>query len=312
MTVTEASPKLFIDSKPLLEAKDFKSLWKRVEKEGYLFFKQLLPREPVLELRKDILSVLDAFGWLAEGPNGEDNWIDKQAIDEVPYERMRYGIGISDQAYEAVNKLERFHRLPHHPNLLEMYRGLFADEVLVHARHIARITTPHKDVVPTPLHQDYPLIQGSRRFWTLWTPLGDCPREMGSLTVLHNSQDFDVIPIEKVKGAGEVRAQLCPGEDTWVEGDFEAGDVLTFPCTMVHKALPSEEPRRARLSLDLRYQPLSDVVEKRSLEPHAYNLSWEEIYENWEEDDLKYYWERLPIQLAPWDDRYLQPKKRIC
>ena len=310
--ISEKAPLTYIDSKPLLDAGDFDGLRERVSEEGYLFFRGLVPKEPIFELRKKILDVVNAYGWLREGPNGEDNYIDKEAIDQVPYDSMKYGLGVSDEAYEDINRIEEFHRLPHHSNLLQLYRGLFNDEVLVHARHIARVVTPHKDIVPTPQHQDYPLIQGSKNFWTCWFPLGDCPREQGSLTVLRKSQHNGVIPVEKVKGAGEIAAQLCPGEDAWVEGDFEAGDILTFPCYTVHRALPTQHPRLARLSMDLRYQPLSEEVEKRSLEPHAYKMTWDEIYENWESDALKYYWKHLPLKMAPWDESYVQPKRRIC
>lgn len=302
----------FLDSKPLLDARDFDGLRARADREGYLFFKQLMPAEPLIELRRQILAVVGRYGWLKEGPNGEDNLIDKEAIDQVPIEEMRYGVGVSDRAYEDVNRIELFHRVPHHPNLVGLYRGLFEDEVLVHARHIARIVTPHREVVPTPPHQDFPLIQGSRNFWTCWIPLGDCPREMGGLTVLRHSQHGGYIPVKKVKGAGEIAAQLCPGEDTWVSGDFAAGDVLTFPCHTVHKALPSQHRELARLSLDLRFQPLSEEVESRSLQPHAYHLTWEDIYKEWEKDDLQYYWDKLPLKFSPWDDSYVQPKRRIC
>lgn len=310
--IAQTPSRLFIDSKPLLDTGDFDALRARASEEGYLFFRGLLPREPLFELRAKILEVVQAFGWLREGEHGEDNLANREAINTIPLESMRYGIGISDAAYEEVQKIEQLHRLPHHPALLDLYRGLFGENVLVHARHIARVVTPHDGTPPTPQHQDFPLIQGTDKFWTCWFPLGDCPREMGSLTVLRRSQHNGYIPIQRVRGAGEIAAQLCPGEDRWIEGDFEAGDVLTFPCYTVHKALKSRHPERIRLSMDLRYQPMSEEVERRSLEPHAYKLSWEQIYEGWESDTYQYYWKDLPLKMGPWDDSLVQPSRRIC
>ncbi len=310
--IQEAPPNRYIDSMPLLETGDFKALWKRVHEEGYLFFRQLLPKEPIFEVRQKILEVVDHYGWLKANDEGLDNLADVETVNQMNLEDMKYGVGVTDEAYETIQKIEAFHRLPHHPNILNLYRGLFDDEVLPHARHIARVVTPHQSIPPTPQHQDYPLIQGSKNFWTCWFPLGDCPREMGSLTVLRKSQHSGYIPVSRVQGAGEIAAQLCPGEDTWIEGDFEAGDVLTFPCFTVHKALKSQYPERIRLSLDLRYQPLSEEVERRSIEPHAYQIGWSDIYKDWSDDRYQYYWEKLPLKMGDWDDTLVQPSRRIC
>jgi hypothetical protein len=97
----------------------------------------------------------------------------------------------------------------------------------------------------------------------------------------------------------------------WVEGDFALGDVLTFPAFTVHKALPSQLADRIRLSFDVRYQPLSEPVEEKSLLPHC-GLTWEQVYENWRTDGLKYYWRKLPLTYSGWNPKLLQPERRIC
>jgi hypothetical protein len=120
------------------------------------------------------------------------------------------------------------------------------------------------------------------------------------------------VPIEPAMGAGNISAQLCAGEDVWVEGDYEMGDVLTFPSYTIHKALKCTLSDRIRLSLDVRYQALSEEVEFRSLQSHC-DLSWETIYQGWEDaEDLKYYWRKYRLNTSPWDDRLMQPSRRIC
>src|SRR5947208_15623403 len=109
------------------------------------------------------------------------------ALSAVPEAEMRTDIGVPHAAYDDVQKLESVHRLPHHPELLALYRALFGREVLVHPRHIIRMVTPHQSLVPTPQHQDFPLIQGTSNTWTCWFPVGDCLRSMGGLTVLRGS-----------------------------------------------------------------------------------------------------------------------------
>ncbi|MEZ4615216.1 MAG: phytanoyl-CoA dioxygenase family protein [Caldilineaceae bacterium] len=301
----------FIDSMPLLRAGDWGGLHQRAAEEGYLFFPKLLPVEAVLQVRADMLGVVERYGWRQPGQDVLGGMIDNAVLNQVPDEEMRRDIGVSHAAYHDVQRLPSFHKLPHHPALLALYRGLFDDEVFVHPRHIARMITAHRVMHPTPQHQDFPLVQGSANTWTCWFPLGDCPREMGGLTVLRQSHREGYIPIQPASGAGGIAVQLCPGAEVWVEGDYAAGDVLTFPCFTVHKALPSLHPDQIRLSIDARYQAISEPIEEKSLKPHC-RLTWEEVYVDWEEENLQYYWEEATPKLSPWDSTLLQPARRIC
>ncbi len=224
---------------------------------------------------------------------------------------MRTDIGVSVEAYNEVQRLESLHRLPHHPRLTGLYRLLFGKEILIHPRHIARMITGHPSVFPTPPHQDFPLIQGTANTWTCWIPIGDCPRELGGLTVLRKSNRHGYLPIQPARGAGGIAVPLCPGERDWVEGDFETGDILTFSSHTIHKALRCQLKDHIRLSLDVRYQACDEPVEAKSLLPHC-DLTWDQIYAGWNHTDLMYYWQNAPLQLVPWEDGYLQPSRRIC
>jgi hypothetical protein len=299
----------FVDSTALLD--DPVGLRQRAAEDGYLFFRQFLPRDEVMALRADMLAVVENFGWRKPGQDALGGLIDITVLNQVPDELMRTDIGVSAAAYHAVQKLERFHRLPHNPRLIGLYRALFQGEVLVHPRHIARMITAHASVFPTPPHQDFPLIQGTGNTWTCWMPVGDCPRELGGLAVLRGSQRRGFLPIQPAKGAGGIAVPLCSYDKEWVAGDFAAGDVLTFSAFTIHRALRCQWKEQIRLSLDVRYQPLAEPVELKSLLPHC-DLSWEEIYAGWAHKDLQYYWQDLPLHMAEWDDTLLQPKRRIC
>jgi hypothetical protein len=324
----------FEDSVPLLF--DPEALRARAERDGCLFFRQLLPREPILNLRAEILAIIGRYGWLAPGEVPLLGLIDVEAINRIPPDQVlgaNYGITI--EAYNDIQRLESFHRLPHHPILISALRTLFDGEVFVHPRHIARTITPHRALVPTPPHQDFPHIQGTSKTWTCWFPLGDCPREMGGLSVLKGSHHNGYLPVTAAKGPGGLAIRMCPSDVEWMEDDYQLGDVLLFNSFTVHKALPCLFKGRIRLSVDVRYQPLSEPIEEASLKPHGavegrYHdhesiaeedsakrfgeiLGWEDIYKNWQTDELKYYWrKRGPQQLSQWEDRYRQPGRRIC
>jgi Phytanoyl-CoA dioxygenase (PhyH) len=307
-----ASPpatQFFIDSTDLLD--DPIALRERAAAEGYLFFRKLLPAEAILDVRRDLLGVVDRHGWLLPGQDDLGGALDGEALARVADNDMRLDIGVSHAAYHDVQKLPSMHRLPHHPRLVNLYRTLFGEEVLVHPRHIVRMITNHRVVSPTPPHQDFPHIQGTSNTWTCWFPAGDCPRSMGSLTVLRRSDRLGFLPIEPAAGAGGIAVQLCPGEVEWVEGDIALGDVLTFPSFTVHKALRTQKPEEIRLSFDVRYQPMSEIVEPGSLQPHC-PLTWEEIYAGWADRELQYYWKDLPLKFSTFDQTLRKPGRRIC
>jgi len=299
----------FTDSTPLLG--DEAALRARAECDGYLFFRALLPREDVMDVRRDLLRVVEDAGWRAPDQESLGGRLQLDVLADVPADEMRLDVGVSTAMYHAAQRLESPHALPHHPRLLALYRDLFGEEVLVHPRHIIRMITAHPAMVATPRHQDFPLIQGTPATWTAWIPLGDCSREMGGLAVLRASHRLGYVPIAEAAGAGGIEAQLCQGEDDWFSTDYQAGDVLTFPSYTVHRGLPATRRDEVRLSLDVRYQNALQPVETRSLLPHC-ELSWDEIYAHWKDSSFQRYWESMPLEISGWDDALVQPSRRIC
>lgn len=306
-TITQGFP----DSTQLLD--DPEALRARAEADGFLFFRGLLPRETVLGLRRDFLRILDKYGWLDKTHDLMEGVANVDAIAQVPKEEVTFaGTGVPPSAYKDVQRLESFHRLPHHPEMLRVYAALFGAKPLPHPRHIARLMMPSPHNAPTPPHQDYIHIQGTRNVWTAWLPVGDCPRELGNLSVIRGSHRDGLLAPKLAEGAGNLEVWLCKEGYEWVQGDFEAGDVLTFPSLTVHKSIPSQRPDRVRLSCDFRFQPVSEPIEAKSLLTHGEVLPWEEVYRGWESDDLKYYWKQHDLQMAPWDDEIRWQKENIC
>ena len=69
---------------------------------------------------------------------------------------------------------------------------------------------------------------------------------------------------------------------------------------------------RIRLSLDYRYQPVSEPVHASSLKPHMGVLDWDEIYRDWSDDALKYYWKQLDLTVTreTWLERHPETIRR--
>jgi hypothetical protein len=278
----------FSDSTPLLATPD--KLRARGEEDGFLFFKGLLPKDTLLELRDQILQIIEKNGWLKKGTNRMDGIGDLETIarDDSRDPKWKY-IGVSEKAYSDVQRLEFFHALQHHPKLIAVYEKLFQAGVIPHPRAIARVLLPAPSLSATPPHQDYIYIQGTHSFWTCWFPLGDCPMDLGGLSILRGSHREKVLDVTSALGAGGKESILCGLDYSWVQDNYECGDVLTFPSHMVHKALPNKHKDRIRLSCDFRYQRIGEEFAPSSLVPHVGCITWEEIYRDWKSDHLKYY-----------------------
>ncbi len=279
----------FLDSTDIAEDSD--SLRERAARDGYLFFRGLLPEKALREARRQILEICARHGFIAPGTH----------VDEgiaAPGVKWREGDPPYMAMYDEVQKLEAFHALAHEPALLGVLRRLFGEDVLVHPRNIARVMFPQNNEFTTPAHQDFVHIQGTEETYTAWFPLSNCPRELGGLEVLPGSHRHGVLPPKRAKGAGGLGVDTDDLGLEWTGGDFRCGDVLLFQSLCVHRGANNQTPDRIRVSVDFRYQGVSQPVVPSSLEPHFGRLSWDEIYQGWTRADLQYYWQRFDLRTA--------------
>lgn len=231
-----------------------------LEEHGYLFLRRLLPAEPILETRRAILELCREAGWLHPASDLlEGRYGGRGACVEGEPSYMA--------VYRRVIELPSFLRLPHHPVLLDLTSRLLGGDVLVHPRKIGRITFPGKEADATPPHQDHALIKGAARTYTVWMPLGDCPRSLGGLAVLAGSHRAGLRRHVPMRGTGGTGVQL-PATVEWHSSDMGIGDCLLFHSHTVHRALPNVSGGYLRLSVDNRYQLADDDVDPSSLRPH--------------------------------------------
>jgi ectoine hydroxylase-related dioxygenase (phytanoyl-CoA dioxygenase family) len=282
----------FLESNDALEDPD--ELRARMQRDGYLFIRGLIDTAAIREVRRGILTLCRDAGWLAEG---------SELIEGIAAPGERHVEPEPDYmvVYDRVMRLESFHALAHDPAMLAMYCDLLGEEVLVHPRDIARIIFPQNTKYTTPAHQDFIHIQGTPETFTSWIPLGDCPHELGSLSILAGSHHTGLLPTHAAYGAGGRGVDAADLGLTWVEGDFRDGDCLVFHSHCVHRALDNTNPDCLRLSVDYRYQGVSHPVVEGSLLPHFARLTWDEIYAGWCSDRYQYYWHTLPLNVVASD-----------
>jgi ectoine hydroxylase-related dioxygenase (phytanoyl-CoA dioxygenase family) len=267
----------------------------RLRTDGYLFFRNIVPRQSLLEVRDRITRILADIGWILDG----DERMAARAI-ALP---QREGEPGYFAALDRIVRLEELHSLAHEPRLLAVMRQVLGDSAFPHPLGITRLVFPNNPEITTPPHQDYRNNQGTANLTAAWIPLGDCPVEQGSLAILEGSHKAGLLPLQYHLGPGNRGAVLTPEllELRWVTADFKAGDILLFPSLTVHSALENRHPDAMRLSVDFRYQLEGEALTAGCLEPHFGRVSWEEIYQGWSSKELQYYWRDKHFEIVPWD-----------
>ena len=174
------------------------------------------------------------------------------------------------------------------PRLWNFYREFLEGQPYLHKRKIIRFTHPGSENC-TGGHYDLIYLRaGTDRFCTSWIPLGDIPVEMGGLVYLEHSdavgrqmeaefciQNANLSPEERISAYnrnmrenGWVSTNLPEMANRfnsrWLIGDYEAGDMVIHSPYMIHAATQNNDPlNRMRLSTDIRYQRITDDIDRR-------------------------------------------------
>lgn len=272
----------------------------RLAQDGYLFLRNVIPSETLLELREQITRILAGFGWIADG--------DERMAAKAICRPRREGQPKFFEAHDKIIKLEALHSLAHESGLMNVMRQALGESVFPHPLCITRLVFPDAPELSTPPHQDFPNNQGSPNLTAAWIPLADCRKEDGSLAVMEGSNKFGVLPLDFHLGAGNRQAVL--NDDVmscrWVGADFKLGDVVLFSALTVHRALDNKNVDRMRLSVDFRYQLEGEPLTPICLQPHFERLTWEEIYQDWQSKALQYYWQDKRFDVVEWDEQLHQ------
>lgn len=238
-------------------------LRERLKEKGYLFFRGILDKEALLQIRGDMLRLCEPYGLIREGTDPIDGIHSGSTELNGKFE--------TSPLYREILELPSLNAFGRNPVLMLLYSGLLESEVLEHRRRIGRVTTPKSYAQTTPSHQDLFYIKGTAETYTNWIPTGNCPRELGGLALLEGSNHLGVLEHVKMVGTGGFG---IPEEVTdqsglrWLSSDFQLGDFLMFHSTTVHKALHNETEDRLRVSLEYRIQRNGDDIDPWSLQSH--------------------------------------------
>ena len=155
-------------------------LRRRFEEEGYLFLRKLQDPDKLWQLRLDILESLRAASdWIVPGSKLEQGRVDPDKAITEGTRVFAHLFACAEAAFDArVRALAggggprgHGHRRP----------GAAAP------MKITRLWFPKYTEHTTPFHQDFVHFQSNLEVISVWTPLGDCPLELGPLAVVDGS-----------------------------------------------------------------------------------------------------------------------------
>lgn len=295
--------KPFLDSTNVQHNTD--ELKQRLGRDGYLYLRGLLPKEVVEPLRLQWLQFAREAGWVETNTERGDDVANLSAFCAEPQEVY---MAVMHQVYQ----LPEFWAIPLHPHVMDLFERLLDEKVLALPSVIGRTIFPQRTEYTTPAHQDWIPIQGCQETYTCWLPMSDIPRQLGGLQINAGSHCGGVYNFKPAMGAGGMEITDALDEAEWVYSPTCQGDVIIFHSLTVHKGMPNTTDR-FRMSIDGRYQRVSDTVAANSLKPHGFLITWDEVYENWpEEHPYKYYWHKWKLKIKDYDTSYMQKRDAMA
>lgn len=206
-----------------------------------------------------------------------------------------------------------FHALLHADSVVDVLTRLMDDAILVHPRKILRVVFPRpagERVETSGWHQDFPEIQGSGRTVTLWAPLAACDPTTGVLAVVPRSHRQGLFPLQLSDGPAGWEVPLADHYEVHT-GPMQPGDILVFSAYTVHRGMPNCSGG-FRISVDCRYQPVSEPICQTCLDLIDEPYGWDDVYADWDAEDLRYYWRRYPLNIVPYDERWDEWREEVA
>ncbi|KHK89155.1 phytanoyl-CoA dioxygenase family protein [Novosphingobium malaysiense] len=205
------------------------------EKNGYLFFRNVLDPDSVKEAREAMLAVAaDEFGLVEKGDETA-KWTGKA-----------YPPGSEEKpCFSGISK-----RLVSYPRNQEVLAKILGEEPSMVPIVQYRLYPPNGPV--TMVHQDGFYSPGIHDYKPLWIPLTPCPREVGGLTIAVG-QNHKGYFHNLGKGGNFPIPDDVIDPDSWATVDFEPGDLLVVHPYSPHAGLPNTSDR-LRVTFDTRVQ----------------------------------------------------------
>jgi hypothetical protein len=226
---------------------DRKALDAAWEQDGYWFFRDVLPRSALAQVKQTYIESLQELGF-----------IDAHIGDAIynGADLSKYPLKI-----EELTRRAAWRTLATHPDVIRLMRELLNDEPFWIPTVEYRASPPQADRSRSRfdyVHQDGFFNRGIP-FRVCWIPLTDIDVTTGGLAVaegLHRGPWLHPIdqPPQFLIPPDAIAA------DAWRRSDYHPGDLLMFDINTPHSGLANYSDHRFRLSLDIRVMGASGNI----------------------------------------------------
>ncbi|CAG9992936.1 unnamed protein product [Clonostachys byssicola] len=259
----------------------------RFERDGYLLVKNVLPRDAVLECRKNYFEFVAPCGILKEGSDPIDGvYCGADGRKYLPPGNIRrlFGLKGDKESDHYVDLMIKAHSAPFYLNFVQnpelrafirKFTGWKSETMLT--RTLLRPYTPNSEM--TAVHYDQMYVRaGPPSSITAWVPLGGVSLEGGGLMYLERSHDigkkteeefarnsWNLTEEERISafnknmndGGFLSRDSKVYGQEAnrkWLIAQYEPGDVVLHNPWIVHASCKNCDPGNIiRLATDLRF-----------------------------------------------------------
>ncbi|KAL6054016.1 Phytanoyl-CoA dioxygenase [Balamuthia mandrillaris] len=255
------------DSTALYQAGDYETLRQRLQADGYLFLRGVVPSEHVTSALRGVLEYLQSKGALEDGQD-----IMKAVINSS-------STASSDQGKldgsTELTKTDAMKRVLEAKELRSFFEGLMGGEVRTYDYKWLRAVATGGY---TGAHMDSVYMgRGTKNLLTCWIPFMDISLEKGGLAVLQGSNSlpsfervrntYGAIDVDKddIRGTGwytENPLEVLSFGGRWKTASFRPGDIVVFTTHTFHGSLLNTT-NEYRISCDVRWQLASEPVDER-------------------------------------------------
>ncbi len=246
----------------------------RFAEDGYLLIRGLHPRQAVLEVRQQMLAILDADERIDRTHALTEGWIKP---------------GKKASTHGGIGAASGFRPVVEGAHIMDFFRHFLGGSPMTFDFKWTREVNTGE---ATGAHLDSVYMgRGTMNLLTCWTPWGDVTPSDGTLAILVGSHrlpgwekvhlTYGKMDVDRDHVAGwfssDPRHLASTYGGHWATTSFNAGDVLIFGMRTIHASTTNVSPR-FRLSSDTRYQLASDPIDDRWIakagKPPVGHYSW--------------------------------------
>ena len=243
---------------------DAEELRRRLDEDGYVLIRGLIPRETVMASRRMLIESMLPHGGFLPGSDPMEGLVE-------PGSPIMPKLGRA-----GLTRHPLFLAVVEHPRVMDLFARLLGGPVITFHHKWLRATVPGRESY-TGAHMDVVYMgRGTERLRTCWIAHGDIPVRLGPIAILPGSHRHPAFArIRETYGRMDVDRDQANGWFThdpdelsalsgqgWATTDFRAGDAVFFGMHLLHGSLANGSDR-IRLSSDTRYQRADEPIDPR-------------------------------------------------